>query len=32
LSVFLAVFLQSMVIRLFRGKVKWKGRAIELER
>ncbi|HAX39549.1 MAG TPA: glycosyl transferase family 2 [Clostridiales bacterium] len=32
LSVFLAVFLQSLAIRLFRGKVKWKGRAIELER
>jgi 4,4'-diaponeurosporenoate glycosyltransferase len=32
LAVFLAVFLHSFAIRLFRGKVKWKGRAIELER
>ncbi|NLI54834.1 MAG: glycosyltransferase [Clostridiales bacterium] len=32
LTVFLLVFLHSAAIRLFRGKVKWKGRAIELER
>ena len=32
LSVFFAVFLHSAAIRLFHGKVKWKGRALELER
>lgn len=32
LLVFFAVFLHSAAIRLFHGKVKWKGRAIELER
>ena len=32
LMVFFAVFLHSAAIRLFHGKVKWKGRAIELER
>ena len=32
LLVFFAVFLHSSFIRLFHGKVKWKGRAIELER
>ena len=32
LMVFFAVFLYSSFIRLFHGKVKWKGRALELER
>jgi 4,4'-diaponeurosporenoate glycosyltransferase len=32
LIMFFAVFVQSFAIRLFRGRVKWKGRAIELER
>lgn len=32
LLVFFAVFLHSAAIRLFHRKVKWKGRAIELER
>ena len=32
LLVFFAVFIHSFAIRLFHGKVKWKGRAIELER
>jgi 4,4'-diaponeurosporenoate glycosyltransferase len=32
LAMFLVVFVYSSLIRLFRGKVKWKGRAIELER
>ncbi|MDD4312772.1 MAG: hypothetical protein PHW41_09845, partial [Eubacteriales bacterium] len=31
LIVFYAVFIHSFLIRLFHGKVKWKGRAIELE-
>lgn len=32
LSMFFAVFVNSFAIRLFRGKVLWKGRAIKLER
>jgi len=32
LVVFLAIFVNSCVIRLFHGKVQWKGRAIKLER
>jgi hypothetical protein len=32
LSVFLGVFVHSGVLRLFHGKVKWKGRAIRPER
>ncbi len=31
LAVFFAVFLNSFLIRLFHRKVKWKGRAIELD-